>query len=307
MILFVSGRCDIPAFFSIWFYKRMDEGFVDVRNPYNEHQISRIMLNENTVDCILFCTKNPIPMLERLDEITLPYIFQITITPYNQDIERQVQDKKQVIDAVKYLSKKLGKDRVIVRYDPILLNSTYTVDYHKRAFEKLCASLTGYVNKIIISFVDMYKNTKENMRIMALRELDDIRMVEIAKVLGPIGKAYDIKIKTCAESINLEAYGIQKGECMNAEDIEKVIGHPFEKPSGKSVRKTCNCLPSVDIGDYNCCLHYCLYCYANYDQKSVKDNFKRHNPNSTVLLGELTDKDKITIRSGKKVKQTTLF
>ena len=87
MILFVSGRCDIPAFYSEWFFNRMNEGFVDVRNPYNEHQISRIILDGNYIDCILFCTKNPIPMLDRLDEIRFPYLFHVTLTGYHRDIE----------------------------------------------------------------------------------------------------------------------------------------------------------------------------------------------------------------------------
>ena len=155
MILFVSGRCDIPAFYSTWFFNRLQEGFVDVRNPFNPHQISRIYLNEQNIDGILFCTKNPIPMMNRLEEVPFLYQFQITLTPYHEDIEEHVASKKEIVNAVREMSLRLGKDRVIVRYDPILLTPKYTVEYHRRAFEKLCSQLEGYVDTIIISFVDM--------------------------------------------------------------------------------------------------------------------------------------------------------
>ena len=103
MILFVSGRCDIPAFYSEWFFNRLHEGYVDVRNPYNEHQISRIILDGNFIDCILFCTKDPSPMLERLDEISFPFLFHVTLTGYHQDIEPGIPDKRKIINHLKEL------------------------------------------------------------------------------------------------------------------------------------------------------------------------------------------------------------
>ena len=119
MILFVSGRCDIPAFYTPWFFHRLKEGYVNVRNPYDPHQISRIFLDEKNIDAILFCTKNPLPMLSRLDEIPFPFLFHITLTAYHKDIERHVPDKTKIIEGIKKLSEKIGKDKVIVRYDPV--------------------------------------------------------------------------------------------------------------------------------------------------------------------------------------------
>ena len=134
MILFVSGRCDIPAFYSEWFFNRLNEAFVDVRNPYNEHQISRIILDGTYIDCILFCTKNPIPMLDRLDEIRFPYLFHVTLTGYHRDIEPGIPDKRAIVQAVKKLSEKIGRERVIIRYDPILITPRYQPTYHEKAF-----------------------------------------------------------------------------------------------------------------------------------------------------------------------------
>lgn len=305
MILFVSGRCDIPAFFSKWFYRRLEEGMVDVRNPFNPHQISRIYLNEQNIDAILFCTKNPVPMLDKLDTITFPYIFHITITPYHKDIEAGIHSKKDVIEGVRKLSMKLGADRVVVRYDPILLSPAYTVEYHAKAFDKLCSQLSGYVNRIVISFVDMYKNTRQNMARMNLIHMQEADMRKVAKVIGEIGLRYGMVIQTCAEDIDLEQYHIRKGLCVNQAEIEKLIGYPLPHKK-KGIRDNCNCYPTVDIGDYNCCAHGCLYCYANYDAGKITERMKLHDPNSSVLLGHIGPEDKVVIREEKKIKQLPL-
>lgn len=307
MILFVSGRCDIPAFFAPWFFNRIKDGYVDVRNPYNNHQISRIMLHEDYVDCMLFCTKNPLPMMNRLHEIRLPYMFQITLTPYHNDIEKHVPDKGAIIQAIKTLSNIVGAKRVCVRYDPVLLTPYYTVSYHIRAFEKLCRSLHGYINKIILSFVDMYKNTRRNIEKMQLVEMTSRDMIQMASAFGDIATTYGIQIQTCAEDIDLSFYHIKQGLCINQEEIESVLGHPIERSKGMGVRRNCKCMPSVDIGDYNSCMHTCLYCYANYDEKQIVKRVKLHDPHSSLLLGELSRCDKLTIRGKKKVKQIRLL
>lgn len=305
MILFVSGRCDIPAFYTPWFFQRLKEGYVDVRNPYDAHQISRIYLDKNNIDAILFCTKNPLPMLSRLDEIHFPFLFHVTLTPYHKDIERYVPDKTKIIEGIKQLSEKIGKDRVIVRYDPILLSEHYTIAYHMKAFEKLCKELQGYIDHIIISFVDMYKNTQKHASLMKLKkiELEDIHA--LGKSLGNIGKDYQIPIKTCAEAFDLSLYGIEKGLCVDKEKMERLLGYRLR--NGKGVRKECGCMETVDIGDYNCCAHECLYCYANYDDKKVKDRVQLHDPNSSVLLGHIGEKDRITIRKDKNIQQLKLL
>lgn len=307
MILFVSGRCDIPAFYSTWFFNRMKAGFVDVRNPFNTHQISRILLDKEHIDCILFCTKNPIPMLPRLHEMgDIPFLFHITMTPYKEDLE-QISNKKEIIMAIHKLSQQLGKERVIIRYDPILLTPRYTVAYHRRAFEKLCQELHEDVDKIIISFVDMYKNTRANTDQMGLQEMTVEAMQAVGKELGAIGERYAMKIQTCAEDIDLSQYHIKTGLCVDQGELEHIIGHSIERPRGKGVRKVCNCLPTVDIGDYNCCAHHCLYCYANYDAKQIQSRMRSHDPNSSVLLGHISEEDHVTIREDKKVKQMKLL
>ena len=171
MILNVSGRTDIVAFYTDWFMNRYHEGFVDVRNPFNPKLVSRIDFSD--VDAILFCTKNPIPILNKINEINKPIIFHVTLTPYKKDIEPNVPPKGEIVEAVKKLSKIIGKDNLVIRYDPVFISAKYTLDYHIRAFENLCSLLDGYVSKILISFLDDYKNVRKNEKVLNFKELEE--------------------------------------------------------------------------------------------------------------------------------------
>ena len=177
MILNVSGRTDIVAFYSKWFMNRYEEGFVDVRNPFNPKLVSRIYFKD--VDLIMFCTKNPIPIIKYLQKINKPILFHITLTPYKNDIEVNVKNKGVIIEAIKKVSNIIGIDNVVVRYDPIFLSDKYNVDYHKRAFSHMCELLDGYINKIVVSFMDEYKNVKNNYSILKYREFTESDYKEI--------------------------------------------------------------------------------------------------------------------------------
>ena len=130
MILNVSGRCDVVAFYTKWFLKRYHEGFVDVRNPFNPKLVNRISFQD--VEAILFCTKNPIPILKHLKEIDKKILFHVTLTPYKNDIEPNVPSKKEIIRSIGELSKILGIENVYIRYDPIFLSDKYNLTYHKK-------------------------------------------------------------------------------------------------------------------------------------------------------------------------------
>ena len=160
MILSVSRRTDIPAFYGKWFMQRLKEQYVLVRNPFNANLVSRIPLSPSHIDVIVFWTKNSLPFhkyLKDIDNLGYKYYFQYTITPYKKDMEENLLDKKIIINSFQELSTLIGKEKVILRYDPIVLTSSYTIDYHIKAFEKLCNHLKDYTNKIIFSFLDDYK------------------------------------------------------------------------------------------------------------------------------------------------------
>ncbi len=291
MILNASGRTDIAAFYSEWFFNRIDEGFFDVRNPFNERAVSRILLSD--VDAVIFCTKNPLPIVGRLSEVGLPAAVQVTLTPYKSDIEPFVPDKRRVIDAVKALSKEIGMRRVRVRYDPILLNRVYTPALHLRAFSRLCEQLDGCVNRVIISFVDDCKNTCRNRSTLALRDFTEKELVSIADGFGEIAERRGMTVTTCCEDACFEAYGFKSGECVSADDVFELTG---TRPSRKWAARPCGCSELVDIGAYNSCPHLCRYCYANYDERAVARNALAHDPRSSLLVGTLSEFDDIKPR-----------
>lgn len=290
MILNVSGRTDIIAFYEKWLIKRVEAGFVDVRNPFNPKLVNRI--NFSDIDLILFCTKNPIPILNDLNKIKIPYLFQITITPYKRDIEPNVPSKKEVIEAVKKISRAIGKENVSVRYDPIFLSEKYNITYHIKAFKKLCMLLNGYVETIIVSFLDEYKNVLKNKNVLQYRNFTEEDYKIIGKNFSKIAKLNNIKVQTCFEDRNLTEYGFTKGECLSHELAYRLTGKKYKSWKARK----CNCVEMVDIGVYNSCKHFCKYCYANYDEKIVNNNFKNHDVNSSLLIGNLEDDDIIKTR-----------
>jgi len=291
MILNVSGRTDIIAFYTPWFINRLKEGFVDVRNPFNPHQVSRI--NFSSVDMFVFCTKNPHPIIKYLSSIKKPILFHVTLTGYHNDIETGVPNKRNIINDIKKISNILGKDYVYIRYDPIFLNDKYTIDYHIKAIEKLCFLLTGYIDKIIISFIDSYKNTRKNIKYREFTQ-DDYKV--LGSSLYQIIKKYNIRIHTCFEKENLSKYGLPKEECLSHELAYILTGKKFPEWKARKEQK-CHCVQLVDIGTFNTCPHFCKYCYANYDEDKVLSNMKLHNPNSSLLIGELEKDDIVTIRT----------
>jgi DNA repair photolyase len=308
MILSVSRRTDIPAFYSEWFYNRVKEGFVYVRNPMNIYQISKILINPNVVDCIVFWTKNPQAMISRLDEIKdFDYYFQFTINPYNQSIESFVPKKGHIIDTFKKLSDKIGKNRIVWRYDPILFTDTINAEYHIKYFESIAKKLDSYTNKCTVSFIDYYKKTERNMKQTTARELTEPAILVISKAIADIAKGYNIEVQSCAEKYDLESVGIKHGRCIDNVIIEDVTGYPIESKKDKNQRAECGCIESVDIGEYNTCGHNCLYCYANFNHGEVLKKREKHITTSPLLTGCISNKDIIKERNCFSLKRIGLF
>lgn len=297
MILSVSRRTDIPAFYSDWFFNRMKEGFVCVRNPMNIHQVSKIELSPDVIDCIVFWSKNPKPMLPRLDELKdYMYYFQFTINAYDKGFEVGVPRKEGIINTFKELSVKIGPKRVIWRYDPILLTEKMDMDYHIRYFEEIAKRLKGYTDTCVISFVDLYKKTQSNLKDTQAREPSLKEMMEIAAKMFVIAQKYGITIQTCAEEIALESVGVKHGRCINNALIEDLLGVKLVVSKDPNQRKECGCVQSIDIGEYNTCAHGCKYCYANFKDGVVARNRAAHDPTSPLLVGNLGPDDKVTDR-----------
>ena len=293
MILFVSGRTDVVAFYTPWFINRYKEGYVDVRNPFYPSLVSRIYFDD--VDLLYFCTKNPLPIIPYLKKFKKKVLFNVTITPYKNDIELNVPNKSLIIDGVKQIAEIIGKDNIYIRYDPIFLSEKYNLDYHIKAFERLCSLLTGCTNHIIISFIDDYKNVRKNMNSLKIIPFTKEDYKEIGVNFSRIANKYNITCQTCFEKENLVEYGFIKEDCLSKQLAYSLTVKNYKK--GK-MRKgnLCNCVEMVDIGAYNSCKHLCKYCYANYDEAKVNENYSNHDVNSSLLIGHLTDKDTIKIR-----------
>ncbi len=304
MIISASRRNDLPAFFSEWFFNRIKDGFVLVRNPMNSKQISKISFKPDVVDCFVFWTKNPkqmIPNLRILDELGYAYYFQFTLNPYNNKIEPYVPPKKGLIETFIALSEKIGKNRVIWRYDPILLNEEITVDYHRKYFEYMISKLHKHTTKCVISFIDFYKKCERNLKPISPILLNEKVKFEIAESLKNISLKYDIAIETCAEDIELSSIGISHGKCIDDSLVAELCKGKIKVEKDINQREVCGCVTSIDIGAYNTCGHGCLYCYANFNKDIVTKNMKSHNPMSPLLFGEVGPNDKISERKVKTI------
>ncbi len=314
MILIVSAsrRCDIPSFFGKWFVNRLKDGYVLIPNPYNAHRYSKAVLNPQTVDIIVFWTKNPLPFMEylpQIDSMGYPYYFEFTLTPYGTEMERNLPDKEVLIDSFVALSRQLGSHRMVWRYDPIIIDTHHSIDYHSERFAYIASRLSGYTNRCVISFVDNYKSVARRMGKDPTSTLTLANVYKIAEIFSAIAKKNNMDIYTCAEKYNLEQHGIRHGACIDSDIIEGILGCKVIDTKDKNQRTECLCIESVDIGTYNCCGNGCSYCYALQNDSLAVTNIEKHNPLSPLLVGEINKKALITNKDMKSaiINQLSLF
>ncbi|MBQ7774464.1 MAG: DUF1848 domain-containing protein [Lachnospiraceae bacterium] len=305
MILSVSRRTDIPCYYSEWFFNRLREGFLYVRNPMNPHQVSKIVLSPEVVDCIVFWTKNPLPMLERLEELRdYHYYFQFTLTGYGKDVEANIPHKKDVmIPAFQRLSEQIGRERVIWRYDPIFFSETYTEEYHLKAFSQIAQALCGYTDTCVISFLDMYTKIEKSMKQLHIQERTEEELKAFAAKICEIARRNGMQMLSCAEKYDLSECGIAHGHCIDRALIEKLIGSSLQVGKDKNQRLECGCVESVEVGTYDTCLNGCKYCYANHGEEHVRKKCQAFDVNSPFLCSSLQENDKVSLRKVQSLKE----
>ena len=298
MILSVSRRTDIPACYSDWFFERLRESFVYTRNPMNPGQVSRLELSPETVDCIVFWTKNPHPMLTRLAELEpYPYYFQFTLTSYGRDVERNLPHKREVmIPVFQRLAGQIGSKRVIWRYDPILFTKRYTTEYHLRAFQQIAEALRGYTEKCVISFVDTYAKNARKLQALGVQELPREELEVFAASLCAIAKENGMEMASCSEQIDLMHCGISHNACIDKDLIEEITGCKLKGTRDKNQRGACGCMESIDIGTYHTCTNGCVYCYANHSDARVLEARAMYDVHSPILCSRIGETDKVTKR-----------
>lgn len=295
MIINTGQRTDIPAFYSKWFMNRIREGYVLVRNPYYPSLVTKFLLNPDVVDVIGFCTKNPRPMFKYLDELK-PFgqFWYISITGFDKDIEPNVPSIDQVIEDFKFLSYKVGKNAIALRYTPIIINEKYTLQRHIDTFEYITSKLESYTSLAVFGFVDIYDKLKRNHP--EIIDCDDSLKFIIAKEFLKIANKHHMELRLCSKEKWLSSYGIDVNGCMRLEDYERAIGFSLTPTKKMEARRGyCTCYLSNDIGSYNSCLHLCSYCYANGNPNLVLSNFKKHDEDSPFLIGNISPDDKIRL------------
>lgn len=291
MIISASRRTDIPAFYSSWFMNRIKEGYVLVPNPYNPKLISRVSLDPALIDCIVFWTKNPTPLLNKLDGLSdYNYYFQYTLNPYGNDAESNLPPIHKRIETFKRLSDKIGRERVIWRYDPLFTNEKYDVEYHKEAFARIAEELKDHTQRCMLGFIDHYSHIRKAMGTLGINPLLPEEIERMAVSFKETIDKSPISLDTCTIKVDLRHLGIPGGLCVDKKLIESIAGYPISARKDKNQRNVCNCIESIDIGTYESCLNGCVYCYAikgNYNTAAL--NNRKNDPGSPLMIGRLDD------------------
>ena len=306
MIISASRRTDIPAFFGEWFSNRIKAGYFYRINPFNPNQVKSFSLHPEDVDAFVFWTKNPRPFfkyLDLLEEMGFNYLFHFTLNDYPLVLEPGVPSVLQRLNAFKELSDRIGAKRIIWRYDPVVLSSLTPVEYHLEKVAKLAQELSGYTERLIISFLDFYGKVQRNLNRLTLCDgirFEDWLSVEnmgllnkFAAQISAIAKDNGVQTFTCSEAVDLQKYGILHGSCIDGTLLNEVFGLRRNWKKNSSQRENCRCAVSVDMGVYDTCKFGCVYCYANTNSKAALENGKRHFPDSPALIGRYNGDVKI--------------
>lgn len=288
MILSASRRTDIPAYYSKWFLNRLKAGYALVRSPYRPSRLWRVDLSPDVVDAIVFWTKDPAPMLDKLSEIGrmgYPFYFQYTLTPYGPEIEPGSPPAAEAVETFRRLAERIGPERMVWRYDPVILTGRMTPEWHFAKFEALCRALRGSTEECVFSFLDEYAKTRRSAALADRLEITPAAMRRIAAGFSQIAAGYGLTLRTCCEEIDLSACCIAHGACIDRQKIEKLAGCRLRVGKDRNQRPACGCAESVDIGAYNTCPRGCVYCYAVSSAAAARRNAAAHDPESPLLSG----------------------
>ncbi len=304
MIISASYKTDIPTFYGEWFMNRLRAGSCKMRNPYSR-QVYSVDLTRDSVDGIVFWTKNIGPFLESLKEVQergYPFIIQHTITGYPRELEARVTNSVQTVEHLREVASIYGPDVVIWRYDPILISSLTPFEWHLQNFEILAKALENVTNEVVISFAQTYKKTKRNVEAASQNfgfqwheseSFPDDLLKAFAVELAKTARRYHIHLRVCSQKKLLVPELIEEARCIDAERLGRTAQRSLTqhiKLQGN--RKECGCFASKDIGEYDTCPHGCIYCYAVQQREKALNRYKAHDPTNDFLshLCNLQDK-----------------
>lgn len=290
MIISASRRTDIPAFYADWFMNRIRAGFCQVSNPFHPSQVAQVSLRSEDVEVIVFWTRYPLPLLPHLaelDALRYRYYFQCTLTGYPRLLEPRLPPRQKLLQALWELAGCIGPDRIIWRYDPILLSMATDITFHRRNFAELAEALAGATRRVVISLFDPYRGAMRRLHKLAETGLRVEVVAEITPALADLlcnlaeeAHAHGMEIAACAEPWDLTPYGIASGKCIDDTLIARLFGIDVTHKKDPSQRPACGCVRSKDIGAYNTCRFGCLYCYASHGRLPSPEH---HDPLATSL------------------------
>ena len=283
-IISVSRRTDIPAHYMDWFARRLKSGYALARNPLNKNQSRQVSLLPEDVSCLVFWSKDPTPLLSRLDILT-PYAYYLhnTVNAYGSGLEPGLPPLAKRLDTFRRLADALGAERMLWRYDPILYSPEHGADFHAESFAHIAGTLRGYTQRITVSFLDMYAKIEKPARALSLRRPHDSEARLLLPMLAAIARQNGLSIQACAEADDYASLGVSRARCIDPLLIARITGKPVSLTKDKNQRPACGCAPSVDIGAYHTCPHGCVYCYANSSLRRALDSYAQHDPNTPSL------------------------
>lgn len=294
-IISVSRRTDIPAFYSEWYINRVRAGYCTVVNPFNANQVSYVSLKPADVIAFVFWTRNPAPLIKHIPELDKKgylYYFQYTLIGYPKEIDPKSPLLSSAIQIFQKLSKQIGKEKVIWRYDPILFSDITDYEWHQKHFLNILKELKGYTQRLVISFLDPYRRTqlrmsnKENVGFKLSNDVFEAEAYKkLSKFIAKNANSEGIEVQSCAEEIDLQEIGIKHGKCIDDDLIASIAHCPLALKKDPAQRKPCGCVISKDIGANDTCLFGCKYCYATRSLTLAEKNLKLHDKNSPSLIG----------------------
>lgn len=295
MIVSCSRRTDIPSFYTEWLLGRIREGFCLVPNPMNRKVVARVSLDKSSVDAIVFWSKDPAPLLPHLGELDrrgLRYYFLFTVNDYPDMLEPNLAPLPERVETFKELARRIGPDRVVWRYDPIIFSNLTPASYHLGRFARLCEALAGATQRCITSVVDIYRKTRRGLAALYAHGLeadfapeDNPDLPDLLRGMVEAAERFGITVQSCAEGERFSEWGVRPGKCIDDELIRRAFGIDAPSEKDRNQRPLCRCVVSRDIGMNDTCLRCCPYCYATRSVEAARRNFLLHDPSSPMLVG----------------------
>lgn len=293
LIISASRRTDIPALYAEWFIRRVRAGHCMVANPYNRRQVSRISLLPEDVAVVVFWSRNPrplLPYLAELDERGMRYYFHYTLMDNPREVDAHGPSLRVSLHTFRQLVEHVGPQRVIWRYDPILLSETTSPDFHLRRFAAIAAQLEDLTRRCVISLVDDYRKTRSRMAELSttpgfsIDSYQPRRHEPMLREMLAIASARGIEVSSCAEQQGFAHLGIRPGRCIDADYIRHTFDIAVTHAKDRSQRMACGCVASRDIGAYDSCILGCRYCYATSSWARALANYRCHDVEAPALL-----------------------